>query len=124
MSEKLSVKVKTKELLEAIKIVENFISREKMGKESLKGICIEANKKENNLILRTTDLKMSAKVEIMGQANGNGKAVVSCKTFKELIKDISDTDVCIMIEKEKILIQTVNSKSVISAIKDAEFQYG
>lgn len=121
MSEKLSVKVKTKELLEAIKIVENFISREKMGKESLKGICIEANKKENNLILRTTDLKMSAKVEIMGQANGNGKAVVSCKTFKELIKDISDTDVCIMIEKEKILIQTVNSKSVISAIKDAEF---
>jgi DNA polymerase III, beta subunit len=121
VSEKLSVKVKTKELLEAIKIVENFISREKMGKESLKGICIEANKKENNLILRTTDLKMSAKVEIMGQANGNGKAVVSCKTFKELIKDISDTDVCIMIEKEKILIQTVNSKSVISAIKDAEF---
>lgn len=121
MSEKLSVKVKTKELLEAIKIVENFISREKMGKESLKGICIEANKKENNLILRTTDLKMSAKVEIVGQANGNGKAVVLCKIFKELIKDISDTDVCIMIEKEKILIQTVNSKSVISAIKDAEF---
>ena len=121
MSEKLSVKVKTKELLEAVKVVENFISTEKIGKEYLKGICIEANKKENNLILRTTDLKMSAKVEIMGQANGNGKAVVSCKTFKELIKDISDTDVCIMIEKEKILIQTVNSKSVISAIKDAEF---
>ena len=121
MSEKLSVKVKTKELLEAIKIVENFISREKMGKESLKGICIEANKKENNLILRTTDLKMSAKVEILGQVNKSGKAVVSCKIFKELIKDISDTDVCIMIEKEKILIQTVNSKSVISAIKDAEF---
>ena len=121
MSEKLSVKVKTKELLEAVKVVENFISTEKIGKEYLKGICIEANKKENNLILRTTDLKMSAKVEIMGQANGNGKAVVSCKTFKELIKDISDTDVCIMIEKEKILIQTKNSKSTISIIGDIDF---
>ena len=65
MSEKLSVKVKTKELLEAIKIVENFISRKKMGKESLKGICIEANKKENNLILRTTDLKLKLWVKRM-----------------------------------------------------------
>ena len=29
---------------------------------------------------------MSAKVEILGQVNKSGKAVVSCKTFKELIK--------------------------------------
>jgi len=50
MSDKLNATVKTWELLEAIKIVENFISREKMGKESLKGICIEANQKENILI--------------------------------------------------------------------------
>ena len=62
MSDKLNATVKTWEFLEAIKIVENFISREKMGKESLKGICIEVNQKENILILRTTDLKMSAKV--------------------------------------------------------------
>lgn len=121
MSDKLNATVKTWELLEAIKIVENFISREKMGKESLKGICIEANQKENILILRTTDLKMSAKVEILGQVNKSGKAVVSCKTFKELIKGISDTDVCIIIEKEKILIQTKNSKSTISIIGDIGF---
>ena len=99
MSDKLNATVKTWELLEAIKIVENFISREKMGKESLKGICIEVNQKENILILRTTDLKMSAKVEILGQVNKSGKAVVSCNTFKELIKGISDTDVRIIIEK-------------------------
>ncbi len=121
MSDKLNATVKTWELLEAIKIVENFISREKMGKESLKGICIEANQKENILILRTTDLRMSAKVEILGQVNKSGKAVVSCKTFKELIKGISDTDVYIIIEKEKILIQTKNSKSTISIIGDTGF---
>lgn len=121
MSEKLSAKVKTKELLEAIKIMECFISRKKSEKEYLKAIYIEADKKNNILILRSTDLKMSAKVKITGEINNNWKATVSCKIIKDLIKGISDTDVCIMIEKEKILIQTVNSKSVISAIKDAEF---
>ena len=121
MSEKLNATVRTWELLEAVKIVENFISTEKIGKEYLKGICIEANQKENMLILRTTDLKISAKVEILGQVNKAGKAVVSCKIFKDLIKGISGANVNIAIEKEKMIIQTANSKSLISLIEDVEF---
>lgn len=121
MSEKLNVTVRTWELLEAVKIVENFISTEKIGKEYLKGICIEANQKKNTLILRTTDLKISAKVEMLGQVNKAGKAVVSCKIFKDLIKSISGANVNIAIEKEKLIIQTANSKSLISLIEDVEF---
>nr|DAN35421.1 MAG TPA: DNA polymerase sliding clamp [Caudoviricetes sp.] len=121
MSEKSNVTVRTWELLEAVKIVENFTSTEKIGKEYLKGICIETNQKENILILRTTDLKISAKVEMLGQVNKAGKAVVSCKIFKDLIKGISSANVNIAIEKEKMVIQTANSKSLISLIEDVEF---
>lgn len=121
MSDKLNATVKTWELLEAIKIVENFISSERIGKGYLKGVCIETDRKENTLILRTTDLKMAAKVEILGRVNKDGKAVVSCKIFKDLLKGISNTDVSIAIEKDKMIIQTESSKSIISLIEDAEF---
>ena len=107
MSEKLSVKVKTKELLEAIKIVENFISREKMGKESLKGICIEANKKElldyyaDNpdyaaALLRAGKSKNIAqsfsdihKYEMLTAQHGADLAQFHIKWFKELQKKIN-----------------------------------
>ena len=46
MSEKLSVKVKTKELLEAIKIVENFISRKKWERNPLKEFVLKQTKKK------------------------------------------------------------------------------
>ncbi|NWO20177.1 DNA polymerase III subunit beta [Leptotrichia sp. oral taxon 223] len=121
MSDKLNATVKTWELLEAVKVVENFISSERIGKDYLKGVCIETDRKENTLILRTTDLKMAAKVEILGRVNKDGKAVVSCKIFKGLLKVISDTDVSIAIEKDKMIIQTENSKSTISLMEDAEF---
>jgi DNA polymerase-3 subunit beta len=121
MSEKLSAKVKTKELLEAIKIMECFISRKKSEKEYLKAIYIEADKKNNILILRSTDLKMSAKVKITGEINNDWKATVSCKIIKDLIKGISEGNIEFVIEKDKMIIQTSDSKSIISLMEDFGF---
>ena len=122
MEDKLKAAVKTWKLLEAVKIAENFAEKKKLGKEYLKGIFIEADEKKNVLILRASDSEKSVRIEIAGEISGGGKALVPCKIFKDLVKGISSNDVTIEIEKDKIIVQTNDSKGEISLITGDPFQ--
>ena len=121
MEDKLKATVKTWKLLEAVKIAENFAEKKKLGKEYLKGIFIEADEKKNVLILRASDSEKSVRIEIAGEISGGGKALVPCKIFKDLVKGISSNDVTIAVEKDKIIVQTNDSKGEISLITGDPF---
>ena len=121
MEDKLKATVKTWKLLEAVKIAENFAEKKKFGKEYLKGIFIETDEKKNVLILRASDSEKSVRIEIAGEISGGGKALVPCKIFKDLVKGISSNDVTITVEKDKIIVQTNDSKGEISLITGDPF---
>lgn len=121
MEDKLKATVKTWKLLEAVKITENFAEKKKFGKEYLKGIFIEVDEKKNVLILRASDSEKSVRIEIAGEITGGGKALVPFKIFKDLVKGISSNDVTIEIEKDKIIVQTNDSKGEISLITGDPF---
>nr|DAS52510.1 MAG TPA: beta clamp protein [Caudoviricetes sp.] len=116
MEDKLKATVKTWKLLEAVKIAENFAQKKKLGKEYLKGVFIETDEKKNVLVLRASDSEKSVRIEIAGEITGGGKALVPCKIFKDLVKGISSNDVTIAVEKDKIIVQTNDSKGEISLI--------
>ena len=87
----------------------------------MKGIFIEADEKKNVLILRASDSEKSVRIEIAGEISGGGKALVPCKIFKDLVKGISSNDVTITVEKDKIIVQTNDSKGEISLITGDPF---
>ena len=103
----------------------NYVTRSSVGRTTdpiLEGILI--NIKENKLILTTNDLDIGMEY-IINECNifEEGKTVVDCKMFNEIIRKMPNSEITIFINENKLLvIECEGSIYKLSTMNADEFQ--
>lgn len=110
-----SIKVKTKDFLKSIKIVENAIEDDKLD-NSKNSIYIET--KGNKLEFRVVGFSLSVKCECEANIISQGSIMIKHKLIEEFLRKVNDEEIEIRSENNTVKVITTDSIANYSLIED------